>query len=481
MSVTQNKEYHALTIAGFGILSYADFVVSGDSASFRYVFNQYKYFCDSTRVDYIDDFRGMGLPYKFKFFDLQPPWYSVMAQGFAVSFMLRYYKLSGDVGALQKAQQLVYFMLRPEDIGGTIGKTPEGYTFIEEYPNSKNNPQVLNGFINGLIGLREYLNFFPSDTLARRIHDESYQAMVRTFREYYLPDWTNYSRSNKKVSNLYMRYQITELEFLNLIYDDYRLVKQMMIWSYFANNKFDKATKYYINPQYQYAVPLQKNQDKLSSENIDFEKTLTSVNSYTVTRKSKKSANQLIHKKKVLLHLKDSVYAFQRHFDKNIDNIQWNFKIQNGEQDSIRCISDSAKMMISGKEKSNQLEILYLNKKVKKLNIDDLQVYNTYLFEIPRFGFYLFDKTAQLIADSLYQIQFQGDYINETVVFYRHAPNFPALKNARYEINNTVSLTHPYFTPKQSGVYQFFLSTPMIKGYWITPPEIKMVKNISAN
>ncbi len=476
--ITQNKEYHALTIAGFGILSYEDFIVSGDSVSFRYVKNQYKFFCDSARVDYIDDFKGMGLPYKFKFYDLKPPWYSGMTQGVAVSFMLRYYKLTSDDEALKKAQQLVYFMLRPEDKGGTIGKTPEGCTFIEEYPNSKTNPQVLNGFINGLIGLREYLNFFPNDTLARRIHDESYLAMIKTFREYDLHDWTSYNRSKKKVSNHYMRYQITELEFLNFIYSDFRLVKQMMIWSYFAYNKFDKETKYYKNPHYQYAVPLQKNQDKLSIENVDYEKTLKSVNSYSVSRKSKKSSNQLRHKKSYSLHLTDSVYAFQLHFNENIENSRWNLKIRNNSSDSLAFLIDSTKMIISGKDKFNQLEFSYLNKQLKKLNISDLQVYNRYQFQIPRFGFYMFEKIPQLKADSLYQIHCDGEYLKETVVFYRFAPNLPALKTAKYEINNAISLAHPYFVPTQSGYYQFFLSTPLIKGYWISNPVIKMVQSI---
>ena len=42
--VTQKKEYHALSIAGFGIQSYENFVISGDSAYFKHAINQYKYF-----------------------------------------------------------------------------------------------------------------------------------------------------------------------------------------------------------------------------------------------------------------------------------------------------------------------------------------------------------------------------------------------------------------------------------------------------
>jgi hypothetical protein len=480
--ITQKKEYHALTIAGFGIMSYENFITTGDSVYYKHAVNQYKYFCDSSKINYIDNFSGMGLPYKFKFHDLKPPWYSGMTQGVAISFLLRYYKLTGDKEVLKKVQQLAYFMLRPEKIGGTIGKTPEGYTFIEEYPNSKNNKQVLNGFINGLVGIREYLNFFPEDTLAKRIHDESYEAMIKTFNKYDLPDnWTTYNRNNKKISNFYLRYQITELEFLNTIYADYRLVKQMMLWSYFAFNKLEKNLSEYKYPRYQYAIPFQLDQDKISSSNIEFEKTLLSSANYSVIRNSKSSDNQLKHKKIHQINLKDSVYTFHVSFDKNIESNAWNLKPANKKNasDSVNFELDSTKMVVTSKEKFNQLEIQFLNKKEKKLNITDLQVYNPYQFEIPRFGFYNFANLHELHADSLYQIETKGEYLDESIVFYRCSENRESIKNAKYEIDNTINLSHPYFIPKKTGVYQFFLSSPMIKGLWFEKPEVKLVQNTS--
>ena len=473
--ITQKKEYHALTIAGFGIMNYENFIATGDSTYYYQAVQQYKYFCDSLKVDYIDNYKGMGLPYKFKFYDLKPPWYSGMTQGVGISFMLRYYMLTGDNEALKKAQQLAYFMLRPEKIGGTIGKTPEGYTFIEEYPNSKTNPQVLNGFINGLIGLREYSNFFPEDTLARRIHDESYEAMIKTFNKYDLPtNWTTYNRKNKKISNFYLRYQITELEFLNFIYSDYRLVKQMMLWSYFAFNKLEKNLTDFKNPLYQYAIPFLQDDNKISNSNIDFEKTLLSISNYTLNRNSKKSGNLLKHKKNYLINLEDSVYSLQISFDKNIELAKWNLKPENQTQDSIKFEINSSKLIVTSKEKFDQIEIQFLNKKEKKLNIKDLQVYNSYQFEIPRFGFYNFANILKLHADSLYKIETKGEYLDESIVYYRTSENRESLKKVNYEIDNTINLSHPYFIPKKTGVYQFFLSSPMIKGFWFEKPSIHL-------
>ncbi len=478
--VTQKKQYHALSIAGFGIMSYENFIISGDSVYYNHAINQYKYFCDSSKVDYIDNFKGMGLPYRFKFYDLKSPWYSGMTQGVAISFLLRYYKLTADNDALKKVQQLAYFMLRPEKIGGTIGKTPEGYTFIEEYPNSKTNPQVFNGFVNGLIGVREYLNFFPEDTLAQRIHNESYDAMINTFSAYDLPtNWTTYNRGNKRISNFYLRYQITELEFLNFIYNDYRLVKQMMLWSYFAFNKLEKNLTDYKNPLYQYAVPFQMDKNKLSTKNIDFEKTLKSTGSYSITRKSKVSGDKIKHKKNYQFNLKDSVNSFQLYFDKNIESTTWILHPIGllNDNDSLKFEIDSNKMIVTSNVKINGIDFQFLNKNEKKLNITDLQIYHPYQFEIPRFGFYNFTNIQELHADSLYHIETEGAYLAETLVFYRYAENLESIKKAKYEIKNTICLSYPFLKPEKTGVYQFFLSSPMIKGYWLKKPTIKLVKN----
>ena len=477
--ITQNKEYHALTIAGYGIMNYENFVTSGDSTYFQNAINQYKYFCDSTKVVYIDNYKGMGLPYRFRFRDLKPPWYSGMTQGVGISFMLRFYLLTGNKEALVKAQQLAYFMLRSEEVGGTIGKTPEGFTFIEEYPNSRSNPQVLNGFINGLIGLREYLNFFPEDTLAQRIHDESYDAMIKTFKEYDLPNnWTTYNRGKKRITNFYLRYQITELELLNFIYNDYRIVKQMMLWSYFAYNHLEKNLPDFINPLYEYAVPLKTDKNKISSENFDFEKTLSPCTNYSISRNSKNSGHLLKHKKTYKIELEDSVYSFHIFFDKNIESAIWEINKEKilESPDSVKLEFDSTRMVVTSKEKIKKLEIKFSNKKQKKLKLTDLQTYNPYQFDIPRFAFYNFVSVQELHADSLYTIDTKGDYLNETIVFYRYSVNKESLKNAKYEINNTISLSNPYFIPQKTGVYQFFLATPAIKGYWLEKPSVKLVQ-----
>ena len=53
--VLQKEEYHALSIAVYGIMAYDEFMRSKDSIYHKQIINQYKYFCDTSKVDFFND------------------------------------------------------------------------------------------------------------------------------------------------------------------------------------------------------------------------------------------------------------------------------------------------------------------------------------------------------------------------------------------------------------------------------------------
>ncbi len=130
-------QYHGLAIAQFGILSYYEFLETGDSVYYNHVINQARFFKDSTKVHAKFEGKGIGIPYHKKFGDLEAPWYSGMTQGYAISFLLRYFDLTGDEESLPLIKKLLYFLKLPQSEGGTISITDKGFKWIEEYPNSK--------------------------------------------------------------------------------------------------------------------------------------------------------------------------------------------------------------------------------------------------------------------------------------------------------------------------------------------------------
>jgi heparosan-N-sulfate-glucuronate 5-epimerase len=257
--VIQAGKYHPLSIAFYGIMNYEDYVLNGDTACLRKMDNQFQYFTDTTHLDFVDDQKGAGLSYNDPFLDLKPPWYSGMTQGAAISFVLRYYLARHDPQALTLAKQFAYFMLRPSDQGGTIDTTQEGFLWIEEYPNSNKSPEVLNGGINGLIGLYEYLQFFPKDQTAREIHDKAFKGLLAALPYYDTENWTLYNRSfreRKPVNNNYVRYETAQMAHLFELYHEPTFYHQMQIWAYFAHNIKDSQIKSYRHPDFQFGQKL---------------------------------------------------------------------------------------------------------------------------------------------------------------------------------------------------------------------------------
>ncbi len=229
--------YHPLSITQFGMGSYYHFKETNDSTYYRHYINQVKYFKDSTKVHYLHDGKSIGLPYTINFWDMKAPWYSGMTQGYAMSFLIRYWQDTKDESIVPIIKKIAHFQLQPESKNGTIGETPNGLTWIEEYPNSKKSPEVLNGFINGLIGLKEYCDFFPEDTTAVRIHKEAYEAMIQSLNLFDTPNWSHYNLNKRRIDVKYLRYQIFEMRHLYEIYKDPILLDQMKIWTFMVVGK----------------------------------------------------------------------------------------------------------------------------------------------------------------------------------------------------------------------------------------------------
>ncbi|WP_318959384.1 D-glucuronyl C5-epimerase family protein [Lishizhenia sp.] len=259
-----NYRYHPLSISQFGVLSYYYFKDTGDSIYYKKCVDQIKYFKDTSKVHSLFNGKGMGLPYNYNFWDLKAPWYSGMTQGYAVSYLLRYYDLTQDEEVLPIIEKVAYVLLQNQEDGGTISKTPEGYTWIEEYPNSNRSPQVLNGYINGLIGLKEYCDFHPNDTMAKRIFDETYEGFTNSLHHFDTHMWSYYNRKNRGLSNKYMRYQIYEMKHLYELFGDEIFDNQRRIWSVMANKKYIKSkSKAYKFPNHDLVFPVNKISDSL--------------------------------------------------------------------------------------------------------------------------------------------------------------------------------------------------------------------------
>lgn len=109
---------------------------------------------------------------------LPPGWYSAMAQGQAMSLLVRAYHRTSNSKYLQAALRATRPFLVPSSEGGVLAKFADKYDFYEEYPTTP-SCFVLNGFIYSLIGLYDLAQVAPADSAkdAQRLYDAGLQSL----------------------------------------------------------------------------------------------------------------------------------------------------------------------------------------------------------------------------------------------------------------------------------------------------------------
>lgn len=449
--ITQKKEYHALTICIYGIMNFDAFQETGDSIYYKRIVNQYKYFIDTSKLVFYDEHQRAGLPYNFAFKGLKAPWFSGMTQGVAASFLLRYYALTNDKQALNLSKQIIRFMLQSESDGGTIGRTKEGELWIEEYPNLAASKSVLNGFINGLIGLKEYCTYFPEDQLAASIHDSCYAAMFHSLDAYNTASWTCYSRNSGPITNSYMRYELEEFDHLFSIYGDERLRDQMRIWAKFSVGKFDTELKFLKRPKYDFAadLPYDKNIDGCSYNQYElFSKSMT--NGITKHSGRKKSKYDLE---------KESYYCELRMTDQLLKTTQPQLvAFHNGKKVELTTEIKDGCLSVSSSTPFDAINVRFKHKPPVDSSGVKLMVYDYRNSDIPQFACYTISKKEYLTKGEV--VHFTGNPINATgaKVYYRFGKKQDVVKDSKYSIEQSFDFETGSFIVQETGIYEFFVS-----------------------
>lgn len=451
--ITEKNQYHPLNIAFYGIMAYEEYRKKKDSTNFQRMQNQYKYFTDTSKIHLFNNKKEMGLPYLFPFHDLKAPWYSGMTQGAGISFVLRYYDATKDTNALTIAKQLAAFLLKDISKGGTIGKTPEGFLTIEEYPGSKNSPQVLNGFITGLVGLYEYLQFFPEDTVARKIHDNCYEGMFASLEHYDTPTWTNYHRKNRAISNMYIRFQLAEFEHLYELYKDPRLIHQMMIWGMMSHDKADKSLPFYHHPTFQYSLPMKDS--LLNGEVVYFPEHKPKVIKTITLNNTSTDSLQWNKKSPLIIQSNNYFNKIRLEYDKPLNSKKLFIEGAKKNKYTISTEKNTATILLSDSI-VNELKINYNVSEKKSVKLKSPTAYHSTIYDSPMFAFVILPSMYQYSKEKNYRIYYETENTPNMVIFYRTAINVGSIANAKWIHYNQVRSN--LFTEKNDGVVQFMIS-----------------------
>lgn len=448
--IMQNGAYHPLTICFYGILSYDAFLKTGDSAFYHRVVNQFRYFVDSNLI-HLDSNRSLGLFYRRSHYDLKAPWVSGMTQGAAVSYLLRYYELTSDTQALKLCPRFISLMLKPAQEGGTLGRTKEGYPWIEEYPNSKRHKSVMNGFINGFIGLHEYCQNFPDDMYAKQMHDSCYNSLIESTLYYDRYNWTTYSRGSWDLSNAYMKYQLHEFEHLYSLFRDERLRNQMRIWSYFAINRPDTESMTLKNPDYQFARLIYRNPFTDSCAFSDYEAFSTGL---------VEEIPAMINDTTLQYNFSSDRYYCELLYSGDLilmDNVHLS-ATHNGVEIALNYSLEKGKIILESADPIDRLVVGFPGRTILKFCQPILKSYDYKSSELSLFGICPLKKVEVLKKGATYYFSCRSTNLTNATVLYRYAPTQSDLKSQKFRNNQAFKLMGGTFVAPENGTYEFFIS-----------------------
>ena len=144
-----------------------------------------------------------------KYSDLPSPWPSGMAQGLAISSLLRAYRYTGEDKYFKCVKKACDFL--EVDVGhGGVKREFDDVFIYEEYPRAQLNG-VLNGYISAVLALYELAQ---TDSDFRDIYLKNIQNLKKILPKFDNGFWTYYALDGVLSSGFYHRYVIIQLKAL---------------------------------------------------------------------------------------------------------------------------------------------------------------------------------------------------------------------------------------------------------------------------
>lgn len=152
--------------------------------------------------------------YDLSFYGPKAPWISAMAQGEAISLLLRWQQIEPDEKLAELCQAAVRVFFHPVAAGGVASAFPDGSPIFEEYPTDPPS-QVLNGHMFALLGLHDFVQYFE-DTAAARLFNAAIAGLERNLRLYDTGYWNYYDLhpTRRLASPMYIRVHVRLLQAL---------------------------------------------------------------------------------------------------------------------------------------------------------------------------------------------------------------------------------------------------------------------------
>jgi heparosan-N-sulfate-glucuronate 5-epimerase len=155
------------------------------------------------------------------FYQITAPWISGMAQGEALSVLLRAHQLTDNQKYLDTAIGTWKIFQVLVQNGGVIAYFPNGSPIIEEYPSTVMMTGVLNGFISAIFGVYDFAQYLD-DKQAEQFFLKLVASLKHNLNRYDRGYWSYYDQRPpmRLTSKAYHRLHIEQLKALYEITGD---------------------------------------------------------------------------------------------------------------------------------------------------------------------------------------------------------------------------------------------------------------------
>jgi hypothetical protein len=174
---------------------------------------------------------------------LKAPWYSALAQGQAISLLVRVHRDSGQATYLYAAQRAFKTFLKEVDEGGVVYVDEDGHTWFEEYivfPPT----HILNGFIWASWGVYDYF-LATNDERAEHLFKEAMRTLEANLENYDVGFWSLYEQSGTwlkmMASPFYHHLHIAQLEVLYRLTGKYIFKRYADHWNRYRQSRPKRA------------------------------------------------------------------------------------------------------------------------------------------------------------------------------------------------------------------------------------------------
>ncbi len=177
--------------------------------------------------------------FDLKKYSLQRGWISAMAQGQAISLLLRTWQFTNDSVYFQSAREAFKLFQLTLDQNGVSFFNSDSSIWFEEYPNRLEPTHVLNGHVWALFGIWDYYRV-TRDSTAKWLFEAGVNAIEDQIELYDTGFWVLYEQKPFQLLNgTYMDLQIDQLEVLYfLTHHDVFNVYARKWHAYYINKKY---------------------------------------------------------------------------------------------------------------------------------------------------------------------------------------------------------------------------------------------------